>query len=40
MHKLFSYMQDQINLELKYLDNIKDLAIHCQKIYNKMLATD
>ena len=40
MHKLFSYMQNQIISRLEYLDNIKDLVIYCQKIYNQILATD
>ena len=40
MHKLSFCMQDQINFRLKYLDNIKDLILHCQKIYNQILAID
>ena len=33
-------MQDQMNFGLKYLDNIKDLAIYCQIICDQILATD
>ena len=40
MHKLFSCMQDRMNFGLEYLDNIKDLALHCRRIYDQMLATD
>ena len=29
-----------MNFRLKYLDNIKDLALRCQKIYDQILATD
>ena len=34
IHKLSLHMQDQINFGLEYLNNIKDLAIYYQKIYN------
>ena len=34
IHKLFPHMQDQINFRLKYPNNIKNLVICCQKIYD------
>ena len=40
MYKLFFHMQDQINSELQYPDNIKYLIMHCRKIYNQILATN
>ena len=40
MHKLSSYMQNRMNSRLEYLDNIKDLAVYCWKIYDQILATD
>ena len=40
MHKLSPCMQDRINSGLKYPDNIKNLAAHCRKIYDQILATD
>lgn len=40
MHKLSPLIQDRINSGLKYPDNIKDLVMHCQKIYDQILATD
>ena len=40
MYKLSPHMQDRMNSRLKYPDNIKDLAAHCRKIYDQMLATD
>ena len=40
MHKLSPHMQDRINSRLEYLDNIKDLVMHCRKIYDQMLATN
>ena len=33
-------MQDRINFRLEYPDNIKDLVVHCRKIYDQMSATD
>ena len=38
MHKLSPCIQDPMNFELKYPDNIKDLAVHYQKIYDQILA--
>ena len=38
MHKLFFYMQDRMNFELKYPNNIKNLAAHYQKICDQILA--
>lgn len=29
MHKLSPYLQEQINFELEYPDNIKNLAVRC-----------
>lgn len=40
MHKLSSFMQNRIDSRLEYLDNIKHLAIRCQKIYDQMMAID
>ena len=40
MYKLSLYMQNQINFEIEYLDNTKDLALRCQKIYDQMLVID
>lgn len=40
MYKLFFRIKDQINYELKYLDNIKDLAMHYQKIHDHMITTN
>lgn len=40
MHKLSPHMQDQMNFGLEYPDNIKDLMVHCQEIYDQMLAID
>ena len=40
MHKLFPHIQDQMNFELEYPDNINDLIAHYQKNYNQILATD
>lgn len=34
MYKLPLYIQDRINSRLEYPDNIKDLTIYCQKIYD------
>ena len=34
MHKLSLYIQDRMNFGLEYLDHIKDLAVHDQKIYD------
>ena len=38
IHKLSFCIQNQINFRLKYLDNIKDLAMYFQKIYDQILA--
>ena len=40
MPKLSFYIQDRINFELKYPNNIKNLVIHYQKNYNQILATN
>lgn len=37
MHKFSSYMQDYMNSGLEYLNNIKDLAMHCWKISDQMI---
>ena len=34
IQKLSSYMQNRMNFELEYLDNIKDLIMCYQKIYD------
>lgn len=40
IYKLLLRIQHQMKSELNYLDNIKDLAIHCKKIYDQIIATN